>query len=165
MKQTSLFSTCVQAYWQAQIGANRVFANAHFELFLQENLEEEFRMMLLEFADHPACGVMRAELFAQLPLEELQQLDFNQFKAVLAHLGIHLHGADKVFYFSEEEQTNLAGVKALAHIRPLSVADAVAFATFEANATEEDLDAASVALAEKLKLRLFALWDVSVKEE
>ncbi|WP_413512283.1 GNAT family N-acetyltransferase [Myroides odoratus] len=147
MNKQHEFSKIVNTYWQEQSGTKIAFKNASFEVFINENLDEDYEVMLLEFSEDKNWVIMRLALLERLGKKEIQKLDFVQLKSVLEKEGIILHGADYVFYFSEEEKTRIRHLELPENIRVLTKEDAVYFAEFESRATEQDLDDASVDLA------------------
>lgn len=147
MNKQHKFAKIVNTYWQEQVGTNRAFKNASFEVFITNVLDEAYEVMLLEFSKDANWVIMRLALLTRLGKEEIQGLDLLQFKSLLEKQGVTLHGADCVFYFSEEEKTRIKRLEFPENIRVLTKEDANYFAEFESKATEQDLDDASVELA------------------
>ncbi|MFE3902222.1 GNAT family N-acetyltransferase [Streptomyces sp. NPDC059153] len=79
-------------------------------------------------------------------LENGQPVDEAGFRQRLEKSGISLHGADNLFYFTDEARGMLLGEPDGPSIRPLTEADADVFGQFEEAASEQDLDDASVEL-------------------
>lgn len=144
--KNSKFSKIVTTYWQAQTGTAIALTTDTFQIFIKEDLDEDYEVMLLEFSDQENWMIMRLELLEQLDKEELKALDFTQLKSVLAQRGIELYGADHIFYFSEEEKARAKELEFPSTIRGLTKEDADYFAAFESSATAQDLDDASVEL-------------------
>lgn len=144
MKNKQEFSNIVHSYWQNQTGVNTAFKNDSYSVFLNEDLDKDYELMILEFAKNVNWVIMRYDLLDRLGKENLEKLDFIQFKSVLEKQAIPLHGADHVFYFSEEEKTRIKSLEFPHSIRALTKPDTAYFTVFEDSATEQDLDDASV---------------------
>lgn len=76
-------------------------------------------------------------------------------KARLTDAGVQLHGADFVFYFPRVTTAQLRDAALGPSIRELTKDDAALFSAFEAAASEEDLDGASVGLDDWIVLGAF----------
>lgn len=146
MEKNHEFSKIVNAYWQVQTGLNVACKNDSYCVCINEDLDEDYEVMILEFSEDKNLVIMRYDLLERLGKEDLEKLDFSQFKGVLEKHGIKLHGADNVFYFSEQEKTRIKNLELPVNIRALSKVDTDYFVEFEFSATEEDLDDASVEL-------------------
>ncbi|WP_060875631.1 GNAT family N-acetyltransferase [Myroides odoratus] len=146
MERKQEFSTIVNAYWQLQTGITIAFKNDSYCVFLNEDLDKDYEIMIVEGAQKENWVIMRLDLLKRLGKENIEKLDFVEFKRVLEKHHILLHGADYVFYFSAKEKNSMKNLVCSANIRALTKEDASYFAKFEASATAQDLDDAAVAL-------------------
>lgn len=141
------FSPLIHAAWQGVFAGARTLQNDRvLRLACSDDLDEGEDGMLLQPAAGPARALLRPALAARLQLHAQPHWTLAQLQQRLQQLGQRTHGADRVFYFPAAALAALAGRPAPPHIRRLDPADAAAFDVFQANASEEDLDAAWVEL-------------------
>lgn len=142
----SLFSQTIVDFWKTPFANGDVLHDDDtFLLVTNPALEEDERVTVLETADGKVLAALTPSLACKVGLDRRQQLSEQVFHRKLDEAGISLHGADYLFYFGESERAALAqeGVDAA---RQLSERDGAAFSTFEAAASEQDLDDAFVEL-------------------
>ncbi|WP_430331196.1 GNAT family N-acetyltransferase [Rhodococcus sp. ACT016] len=144
------FSRAIDDYWRAQFSTGRVLCSSDsFRITTNPDLDEDNRISVLTTTDGNVSVALTPPLADDLGLSHGRDLDEATFRQLLRRAGVGLNGADNVFYFSE------AGRRALTDpttdrvddtVRRLTAADAELFATFEASASEEDMDDAYVKL-------------------
>jgi RimJ/RimL family protein N-acetyltransferase len=101
---------------------------------------------VLETVDGRAMAVLTPELSVKAGLRKRQGLSIAAFRHALDEAGVVLHGADRVFHFTEAEKKRLALDAPDAGPRRLSGEDKAVFTGFQAQASEQDLDGAFVEL-------------------
>lgn len=152
----SAFSSVVEDYWRAAFAGGRAHRRGpSLTVSVDEGLDPRFRATLLE-TEAGAYAALTPELAAALALPPDAAIDSAGLRRALAQAGAPLWGADCVFYFAAERQAELARETPAAHVRRLGADDAAAFARFETEASEQDLDGAAVALDHDAAFGAFA---------
>lgn len=113
---------------------------------MRPDFDDDYRVMILEQPDGRNRAVATPEISRQLGATPAGGWPLQQLKTRLSDIGIQLHGADFVFYFPVGANLRPRDVRPDVAIRQLAGGDAMLFDAFEAAATEEDLDGASVSL-------------------
>lgn len=151
-----IFSQAVTDCWKAAFLFGDVLYNDDtFRVTINPALDESSSVMLLEPVGEQVLAVLTPEMAGRAGLYEVKNLSVPVFKQQLAAAGIALHGADHLFFFSEEEKAKLLQEPVEANLRLLTEEDEAAFETFCGGITEEDLDGAFVALDHWLVLGAF----------
>ncbi|WP_275295442.1 GNAT family N-acetyltransferase [Amycolatopsis sp. La24] len=132
-----MFAAAVTRHWLPPVPDG-----GGFSLTVDAALDEDERLTVLVTAD----GRTRIRLTPAMTETLGRPRDEPEFRQRLASAGIVLHGADNLFYFTDEAREKLLAEPDDASVRPLTGSDAEAFAAFEAAASEQDLDDASVEL-------------------
>jgi RimJ/RimL family protein N-acetyltransferase len=141
-----MFPLVVEDFWSTTFTGAAVLSRSEtFVLAVNADLSEDRRLMLLTTPDGMTRAVLTPSVREALKLTP--DLSESDFRRALADAGLALHGADRLFYFS---QTDL---EALLHesphdddVRQLTDDDAAIFAEFETSAPPQDLDDAYVEL-------------------
>lgn len=113
---------------------------------IDDGLSHERRLSVLETADGAGVAVMTAAVARALGVQDGDELDRSALEAALGEAGLRLHGADHLFFFPQAAHEPLLQESVPDSIRRLTEADAAAFAAFEGEASEQDLDDAYVEL-------------------
>lgn len=143
----SIFSLTITDFWRAQfLNGDILHSDDIFTLAADPDLGEDCRVMLLETVDGRTMAVLTPELALKAGLRKRQGLSVAAFRYALDETGVVLHGADRVFHFAEAEKKRLALEEPDAGPRRLSREDEALFSGFQAQASEQDLDGASVEL-------------------
>ena len=143
------FHPLVRDFWQGPFDGKRVHHSTHLSIILNETLDESERITVLKAAgDGRTAVAMRPEVAAQFSevLASTGKLDANALLARFVEEGIILHGADNIYYLSEDSREPLFSEPTPSDIRQLSEHDAAQFAEFQAGVSEQDLDDAQVEL-------------------
>lgn len=146
MHTSKITSPIVQEYWKDQFQGEVLCNNPTFTLFLNDDLEEDSQIMTLEFPSGSSWATINSKVARYFKNTNLATLDFEKFVNTLKDKEIFLYGADYIFYFPEEEKTNILNLSLSENTRPLTEDDAEHFSLFESLSTEEDLDGAFVEL-------------------
>lgn len=141
------FPPLIDIIWRRLFAGQRTLqAGPRLHLACSDDFDGGEDGMLLQPIAGPARALLRPALVARLQLPVQPHWTLAQLQQRLQQLGQHTHGADRVFYFPTAALATLAEYPAPAHIRRLGPTDAAAFNAFQANASEDDLDAAWVEL-------------------
>lgn len=145
------YSPVVESFWHSQFHTGTtLFDSERLSIQVNPELEHNRRLTLLDSASGKLQVVLTTAVAQQLGLapsaDENQNLTPESLQHLLQDKGIALHGADHVFHFSEAAREALLAEPPAGHIRRLSSADEAAFAEFQSNASEQDLDDAWVEL-------------------
>lgn len=114
-----------------------------FRLRVDENAEHAMRVQILTRPGRTSA-IVSPEI-AGLPGVR-EAADEQELRAALAGAGVAMNGADHLFFLPGSKKEELAAEADGPDVRRLTEADAVAFAAFEAEASEQDLDDAYVEL-------------------
>ncbi|MFJ6416306.1 GNAT family N-acetyltransferase [Paeniglutamicibacter sp. NPDC091659] len=136
-------------FWQGPFDGKRVHHGAHLSVILNEALDESERVTVLKTAgDGRTAVAMRSEVanrFSEV-FASTANLDEDSLLARFVEEGIILHGADNIYYLSEDSHEPLLTEPTPSDIRQLGDEDAAQFAEFQAGVSEQDLDDAQVEL-------------------
>ncbi|MFE7638226.1 GNAT family N-acetyltransferase [Kitasatospora sp. NPDC057518] len=142
-----MFPTPITDFWLTPSATSRLLHDdGSFTITADAALEEDERLTVLTTTDGRTRVLLTPAVAGVLGLDDAQPVDEAGFRQRLEKSGIALHGADHLFYFTDEAHEALLGEPDDPSIRPLTEADAPAFARFEEAASEQDLDDASVEL-------------------
>lgn len=142
-----MHSRTVTEHWLRQVPADAMpSASGALRVVVDDELSHERRLSLLEPVDGAGVVALTSAVAEALGLVGGGEVDRPSLEAALADAGMRLHGADHLFFLPAEAHGPLLQEPLPAHIRRLTEADAAAFAAFEAEASEGDLDDAYVEL-------------------
>lgn len=154
MTTAPYFHPAISNYWNEQFPIAPTSLSS-VGIFSQLDLDSDHRVMILERPNGETRVAMTPEIFNQLGCLPNDGLSLGQLKALLTNTGVQLHGADFVFYFPMFVTAQLHDMELAPSIRELTKADETLFKAFEAAASEEDLDGASVGLDDRIVLGAF----------
>ncbi|KVN23081.1 acetyltransferase [Burkholderia pyrrocinia] len=141
------FSRTIAEYWHASFSRGDILhRDSRFTVTVNPDLDEDARVMVLQHADRRCEAVLTPALAERLALRRLPCLSEPGFRRRLREADVTLHGADHLFYFSAAGKDALLRDGDDPSVRRLTDVDAAAFAAFESAASEQDRDAAYVAL-------------------
>ncbi len=123
-----------------------LFSDESFTLTINPDLDEDRRVMVLETSDGRVISVLTPALAEKAGLHHLQVLSEAIFRQKLNDVGITLHGADYLFYFSKADKIELLQENLVGDVRRLTEQDDIVFSEFQSSASEQDLDDAQVEL-------------------
>ncbi|MFF8772123.1 GNAT family N-acetyltransferase [Kitasatospora sp. NPDC015120] len=142
-----MFPSAITDFWLTPSPTSRFLCGDDtFGITADTALDEGERLTVLTTTDGRTRVRLTPAVAAALDLDGGQAVDETGFGRRLEVAGIALHGADHLFYFTDGARKALLGEPDDPSVRPLTAADAEAFARFEAEATEQDLDDAFVEL-------------------
>ncbi|GAA2850809.1 hypothetical protein EDC40_101448 [Aminobacter aminovorans] len=143
----SYFSQTIVDFWRAQfLNGDILYSDDNFTVAADPDLDKDCRVMVMETIDGRAMAVLTPELALKAGLRKRQGLSIAGFRHALDEAGVVLHGADRIYHFTEAEKKRLALDEPVAGPRRLGAEDAALFSGFRAQASEQDLDGASVEL-------------------
>nr|WP_237532423.1 GNAT family N-acetyltransferase [Streptomyces sp. SID8352] len=146
-KAPDVFPSPITDFWLTPSPTSRVlYSDDVFSVTADTALDEDERLTILTTTDRKTRVLLTPAVAEAMSLEDGQPADEAGFRQRLEKSGISLHGADNLFYFTEEAREALLGEPDDPSIRPLTEGDAQAFEQFEEAASEHDLDDASVEL-------------------
>ncbi|MCG7407026.1 GNAT family N-acetyltransferase [Paenibacillus sp. ACRRX] len=144
---SSSFSQTTTDFWQAPfVNGSLLYHDEEFTIIINSDLSEDNRVMVLETTDGKVSAVLTPALADKAGLTVQEELTEAIFRQKLNGAGITLHGADYLFYFTEEDKHVLEQETVKGDLRQLTVQDDVVFSEFQASASEQDLDDAYVEL-------------------
>jgi len=142
----SSFSQTISSFW------NRTLANGEplhskpdFLITVNPALSEERRVMVIETVDGRTMAAVTPGLSDQLGLIRRPVRSAGALRERLNEVGVTLHGADYVFYFTEAEKKSLQDDQ-VDGPRRLTAGDQAAFAAFQSAASEQELEDSYVEL-------------------
>ncbi|MGG0669872.1 GNAT family N-acetyltransferase [Sporosarcina koreensis] len=142
-----LFSQTITTFWQTQfLNGDILYIDKAFTVTINPDLSEDRRVMMLETSDGRVMAVLTPELADKLDLYQWQDLSEFAFRQKLIEIGVTLHGADYLFYFSRAEKNILMQEPLESSLRQLTEQDETIFSEFESAASKQDLDDAYVEL-------------------
>lgn len=142
----SSFSPTITGFWNTTVAnGSPLHADQTFLLTVNPALSEERRVMVLETADGRVMTAVTPRLADKLSLISRPVRSPDAFRQRLDEVGVTLHGADCVFYFTDPDKQSLLDDQANGS-RRLSHYDQAAFAEFQSTASEQDLEDAYVEL-------------------
>lgn len=142
-----MFSSTITQFWDEQLSGTTVLVDTpQLHLAIRPALPSNRRLVLLS-DEQGLCRAVIEPALAEALGESLRQChDEAGLRALLRSQELELHGADQLFYWPESVAAELQSEPTLAGIRQLDEGDEPAFAEFQAQASEDDLDAAFVEL-------------------
>ncbi|AQX05357.1 acetyltransferase [Elizabethkingia meningoseptica] len=141
------FSNVITSFWNQQMQKNIIYQDETFSLAVNDELEEDSKVMTLECEDtDKLMAVVTSGMAETLKLRDEKSMSGQLFKEHLKAAGIYLNGPDHIFYFSESAKQELLQSPISATVRKLSALDEKLFADFTSAASEQDLDDAYVEL-------------------
>lgn len=142
-----LYSNTIINHWRAQFLGGDIFCgDGAFSVVVHTGLPEDRRVMVLEQTDSQESAVLTPAMAARAGLSRGQTLSEMEFRRKLAKADVTLHGADYLFYFTEDDRAALCRDEIEGGCRRLSERDGAAFSLFQSSASEQDLDDAFVEL-------------------
>ncbi|GAA3467360.1 GNAT family N-acetyltransferase [Nonomuraea roseola] len=142
-----MFPSTITDFWLTSSTTSRLlYGDDTFSVTVDAALDEDERLTILTTTDGKTRVLLTPAIAGTVGMEDGQPVDEAGFRQRLEQSGISLHGADNLFYFTDEAREALLGEPDDPSIRPLTKADARAFGQFEEAASEQDLDDASVDL-------------------
>jgi RimJ/RimL family protein N-acetyltransferase len=143
----SVFPNAVTDHWRTQFGNDDALATSEaFVLSVNAELPLDRRVMVLRQPHGAVKAVLTPALSETLGLRHPWRVTESAFREMLHESGITLHGADYLFYVSEEDAPRLLHEETHGNVRRLTRHDGPSFQEFQSAAMEEDLDAAFVEL-------------------
>ncbi|WP_206106290.1 GNAT family N-acetyltransferase [Paenibacillus dendritiformis] len=147
VKNMPLFSQTITDFWRAQfLSGDVLYSDEVFTVAINPDLDEDSRVMVLETADGRVMAVLTPALADKVGLYQRQDLSEATFRRKLNEAGVKLHGADYLFYFSEDDKNVLLQENLEGDLRRLTEQDDADFSEFQSSASEQDLDDAYVEL-------------------
>lgn len=141
------FSPIITDFWSTYFGRGTVLQDGDdFQLTVYPDLDEDAQLMVLHTADGKTKVSLVPELAERAGFDGAQPISAESFWNSLDAAGMTMHGADSLFYFTEEARAALVAEPPTGDIRQLTADDGAIFKAFESAATEEDLDDAQVEL-------------------
>ncbi|MFE7563825.1 GNAT family N-acetyltransferase [Kitasatospora sp. NPDC057500] len=142
-----MFPPAITEFWRTPSPTSRFLCGDDaFGVTVDPALEEHERLTVLTTTGGRTRALLTPAVADALDLDEGQAVDEPEFRRRLEQAGITLHGADHLFYFTDETRETLLGESDDPSVRRLTEADAQAFARFQEAASEQDLDDAYVEL-------------------
>ncbi|NOK04112.1 MULTISPECIES: GNAT family N-acetyltransferase [Myxococcus] len=148
------FHFTITDYWNEQFPVAPASPSS-LGLAVKPDFDEDFRVMILKRPNGESRAVVTPEIAAELGVAPGGAWTLTHLKSRLPDIGVELHGADFVFYFPETATASLRNAPSDPAIRQLTQDDVALFAAFEAAASEEDLEGASVGLDDWIVLGAF----------
>ncbi len=111
--------------------------------------------MILEQSTGEVRAAVTLDVFKRIGPIEANGWSLTQLKQKLNNAAVQLHGADKIFYVTDDAKSQLLRVPIAPFIRQLTPADESIFCEFEAAASKEDCEGASVRFDDWLVLGAF----------
>lgn len=143
----SEFSKTITDHWHATfLAGDTIYRDEAFTVTVRPDLDEESRVMVMQYPDGRTMAVLTPALAESFGLAKRHSLSAAGFRQELSEAGLPLHGADQLFYFYRDGMNDLLQEPRDEGVRRLSEEDAALFATFQASASEQDLDDAYVEL-------------------
>ena len=133
------FSHVINDFWKPPGAAEGV------TIVVDPELAEDRRLTILT-AGGGTKATMTPAMADRLALGGPTTVTEVRLRQALAEAGVFMHGADCLFYFTEEAKATLLDEHPATNIRQLAPTDAALFKAFEEAATEQDLDDAYVEL-------------------
>jgi len=142
-----IFSQMITDFWRMPfLNGEVLFSDEVFTVAINPDLNEDRRIMVLETSDGQVMAVLTPALADKLGLYQGQDLSESTFRRKLSEAGVTLHGADYLFYFSEDDKNVLLKESMEGILRQLTELDDTVFSEFQSFASEQDLDDAYVEL-------------------
>lgn len=133
-------------YWHDLFAGDAVVAGGEAScIAVNSALDGKRRAMILEHAGGSIVAVLTPALADRIGVDRTRRMSIAALRERLAALGVRLHDPDYLFYLPETPKQGGAASPA-ANCRQLTPADREAFETFQAEASEQDLEDAYVEL-------------------
>lgn len=142
----TLFSQTIIDFWDSSFNGEIFYNDDYFCCIINPHLKESRRLMVLTTANGKVSAVMTPTIATKLQLVKEQPISEEIFRNKLEEIGILLHSADHIFYFTEKEKEKVCTETATKNIRQLTEQDVEVFSEFENSASDQDLDDAYVEL-------------------
>lgn len=140
----SSFSQTITEYWIQQFtNCSKLIEQKEFAITLNSNLSKDRPLIFLESPEGRTQWSVSPEMAEELQLLQKTVVSDEEFRRRLQDCGVLLHGADYVFYFTEEQKNSLL-TERVEGIRKLTDQDKESFHLFQSTASEQDLDDAFV---------------------
>lgn len=141
------FSPIITDFWRSYLGRGTVLhSSENFQLAVYPDLDADSQLMVLHTVDGKTSVALIPELAKRAGITGAQSISESDFWASLDKAGVAMHGADNLFYFTNDARAALVAEVPTGDIRRLTADDAAIFTAFESVASEQDLDNAQVEL-------------------
>lgn len=141
------FSPIITDFWRTYFGRGTVLQDSDdLQLTVYPDLDEDAQLMVLHTIDDKTSVTLVPELAERAGFNGAQPISATKFWDNLDAASMSMHGADNLFYFTNEAREALITEAPTGDIRQLTADDKEIFAAFQSAATEEDLDDAQVEL-------------------
>ena len=143
------FAPVVTAYREgSHLRGTALHVADDFSVRINPELPDGQQLTMFNFANGPLAVALRPDVADGLGLDRGSAALSSEtaFRAMLAARGIELSNAEHSFYIDCATRPVIEAEDDPPHVRPLTAADATAFAEFEAANSPEDLDEAYVEL-------------------
>lgn len=153
-----MFPSAITHFWHRRfLVGEPLYHDDTFTLCEDPALAHDQRAMLLNTCDGRSMAVLTPTLARQLALQHRPLRAQADLRQALAQAGVRLHGADRVFHFSElAVQALLQEPEPDDGLRPLGAQDQALFQAFRGAAPAQELDEAYVELDHWLVYGAFA---------
>ena len=142
-----MFSQVVTDYWRESFADGNVISReGSFSIAIKADLSEDRRVMVLTNSDRVRAVLSPAVADTLGCSNDAAPMSEAVFRQTLSSAGLKLHGADNLFYYTQDDLQTLLRQDPAANVRQLTDADAELFDAFTASASEQDLDDAYVEL-------------------
>ncbi|MUM19646.1 GNAT family N-acetyltransferase [Mycobacterium sp. CBMA271] len=145
----SHFSPAVTDYWRGRFGRGTVaHSDDNFQLAVHSGLDgdEDEQLMVLVTVGGKTSVILSPDLADRVRIIDGQVISESDFRSGLDGADMALHGADNLFYFTDDARDALIAEPPIGDIRRLTAADDAIFTAFESVASEQDLDNSQVEL-------------------
>jgi GNAT superfamily N-acetyltransferase len=140
------FSPTITDFWSSTCtNGAPLHSDPTFLLTINPALSNACRVMLLQTAEGRVMAAITPGLAQKLSLRRRPVHSPDALRQRLSEVGVILHGADYVFYFSAADRQSLQDEQPEGP-RKLTAHDQAAFADFQSAASEQDLEGAYVEL-------------------
>ncbi|TDZ87335.1 hypothetical protein DE4585_00327 [Mycobacteroides salmoniphilum] len=102
------FSPIITDFWRSYLGRGTVLhSGENFRLAVYPGLDEDSQLMVLRTVDRKTSVVLVPELAERAAIIGAQPISESDFWAGLNKAGIAMHGADNLFYFTNDAREAL----------------------------------------------------------
>lgn len=141
------FSRTITDFWRTYLGRGTVLhSGENFQLAVYPDLDQDSQLMVLHTVDGKTSVALVPELAERAGIDGAQTISAPHFWASLDKAGIAMHGADNLFYFTNDAREALVTEIPTGDVRRLTADDAAIFKAFESVASAQDWDNAQVEL-------------------
>lgn len=135
-----VFSPVITEFWESQVQSGTVRSgDGGFSLAINPELDTKLRAIVLTTEERVMAAVS-PKTANRLEFDIEQALSEAIFRSSLQEAGIRLNGADFLFYFDDDSRNALLQEADADSVRQLTAEDDAVFASFQAAASEQDLD-------------------------